>query len=92
VAASAVTSAKVYMRLAAGDGNSLRVEFSTFLGTVTGLSTLAADGDLVVLTQASAGTAGPPYTLTRIGRGYPALCGRTLSAGVLVPSSDVCAP
>jgi photosystem II stability/assembly factor-like uncharacterized protein len=86
VVVSSVAFANVYARLVAGVGDSLQVESSTFLGALTGTSILAPDGDVLVL------TAGTPYTLTRIGRGYPAFCGRALLPGLFAPASDVCAP
>ena len=92
VVGSEVSFAKVYARLVPAAGDSLQVESSTFLRVVASTSMLAPDGDVVILTPASPFVPGPPYTLTRIGRGYPAFCGRVLPSGVFAPASDVCAP
>ena len=93
VVGSNVNFATMYTRLVPGAGDSLQVESSTFLdGALSGTTMLAPDGDLLILAPGSPSTPGSPTTLTRIGRGYPAFCGRTVLPGVFAPASDVCAP
>ena len=95
-----VNPVRVLVRLTSGADDTPAIDTSTFLGLYgvspsSGLSltvtTIAPDGDVIVFAPPSTtGTAF--YTLTRIGRWFPPLCGRFVPFGVLSPQVDVCAP
>ena len=86
IATGPVSAAGFLVRLTATDAP--QIETSTFLGSYTGITTIALDGDAVLFTPVF-----PGFRLTRIGKWYSPLCGRgSLLAGVLLPQADVCAP